>query len=356
MKISLFLITLLLSIGLMPQSIYPCTTFCLDKGNQLVVGYNMDWAEGQGTIFVNKRNVSKTALLYLGTTDCQPVKWTSKYGSVTFNIGPRDFPQSGMNEAGLVIHGLKLSSSKYPPSESQKCITESQWIQYQLDNYDEVEQVIRSNSQMRILTPPSKGADSHFFICDSRGTCAVIEFLDGKAVSYTKETAPVKVLSNDRYDECISSLDIYQSWGGDLPIPQSGGAYDRFVRAADMVKNYDPKKSKSILDYAFSILANVEWSMPTQWSIVYDLKKLRIHYHTIDNKQIRYVDLNSFDFSCKTPVKLLDVNAPLSGDVTKKFTDYSYERNRDDIKKVFNFPEEVLDVIARYPETTICTE
>jgi len=86
------------------------------------------------------------------------------------------------------------------------------------------------------------------------------------------------------------------------------------------------------------------------------LRNLRVNYHTIDNSQIRYIDLNSFNFSCKTPVKLLDINAALSGDVTKKFTDYSYERNRGDIKKVWDIPEEALNVSARYPETTICTE
>jgi len=357
MKISFFLMTLLiLTAWLIPQTCHPCTAFCLDKGDQLIVGFNMDWIDGQGTIIVNKRNVSKTALLDFGITGCQPVNWTSKYGSVTFTFGGRDFPGGGMNEAGLVIHVLRLLSSQFPSSDSRKCISEIQWVQYQLDNFSSVEQVIASDAQIRIFPPPPTLGTLHYYICDSTGNCAVIEFIDGKTVYYTKATMPAKVISNDRYGECISSLDTYKDWGGNLPVPQSGSAYDRFVRAADMVKNYDPKKSKSILDYAFSILANVEWSMPTQWSIVYDLKKLRIHYHTIDNKQIRYVDLNSFDFSCKTPVKLLDVNAPLSGDVTKKFTDYSYERNRDDIKKVFNFPEEVLDVIARYPETTICTE
>jgi hypothetical protein len=71
---------------------------------------------------------------------------------------------------------------------------------------------------------------------------------------------------------------------------------------------------------------------------------------------MRYIDLKSFDFICKTPVKLLDINATLSGEVTKKFTNYSYERNKDDIKIVLDFPEEILDIIARYPETTICTK
>jgi len=346
----------LLAIYLIPQSSYSCTTFCIDKGGQLIVGYNMDWIDEQGSIFVNKRNVSKTALMYLGTTDCQPVKWTAKYGSVIFTFAGREFPLCGMNEAGLVINILRLLSSHYPPSDSRQCISATQWIQYHLDNSATVEGVIASDSHIRILPPPSQEGDAHFFICDSTGKCAVIEFIGGKMVYYTKETMPAKVLSNDRYDECIADLDKYKSWGGDLSVPQSGGAYDRFIRAADMVRNYDPPKSKSIFDYAFSILADVEWSMPTQWSIVYDVKNLRISYHTSVNKQMRHIDLKTFNFSCKTPVKVLDVNGALSGDVTKQFTDYSYERNRDDLKKILEIPEEALNVISRYPESTVCTE
>lgn len=354
----LFITLSFLAICLLPQTSQSCTTFCLDQGNQLVVGYNMDWIDEQGSIFVNKRNVSKTALLYLGSTDCQPVTWTSKYGSVTFTFVGREFPLCGMNEAGLVINVLRLLSSQYPPSDSRQCISATQWIQYHLDNFAAVEEVIASDSHMRILPPPSKEGDAHYFICDRSGNCAVIEFLDGTMVYYTKNTMPAKVLSNDRYGECIADLDKYKSWGGDMPIPQGSGWRDRFVKAADMVINYESKKSKSVFDYAFKILADVKWSMPvvTQWSIVYDLKKLRIRYHTIDNKHMRYFDLKAFNFSCKTPVKFLDINAALSGDVTKNFTDYSYERNRDDLMKVLEIPEEALHVIARYPETTICTE
>jgi choloylglycine hydrolase len=342
-----------LLICLIPRNVHPCTAFCIDKGNQLVVGFNFDWGYGEGSLIVNKRNVSKTAILNPELTDCQPASWTSKYGSVTFNMGGREFTGWGMNEAGLVINYLGAPTSDYPPPDSRKCISEIQWTQYYLDNFSKIEQVIASNSNIRIA--PATQDARHLFMCDNTGSCAVLEFIDGKMVYYTKETLPAKVLSNDMYDNCIISLNLYKSWGGDLDVPQSGGAYDRFVRAADMIKNYDPKKSKSIVDYAFNILANLEWSMLRQWSIVYDIKNSKIFFQTLENKQIRYFTLSSFDFSCKTPVQALDITADLSGEVTNKFTNYSYERNRDYIK-VFNLPEGVTDIFARYPESTKCME
>jgi len=343
----------ILLICLIPRNVHPCTTFCIDKGNQLVVGFNLNWVKGEGSIVVNKRNVSKTAMMNPEVAGCQPVSWTSKYGSITFNYLVPEIAGGGINETGLVMHGLALFSSKYPPLDSRSCIWQAQWIQYQLDNFDKVEQVIASDSQIRILQPPPSNITTHFFISDSTGNCATIEFLDGKLIYHTKETMPVKVLSNDTYDECISSLNIYKSWGGDIEVPQSRSAYDRFVRAADMVENFDTKTS--IIDYAFNILGSLEGSMPIQWSIVYDIRNSKVFFNTLENKKIRHFTLSSFDFSCKSPVQVLDITADLSGDITNKFTDFNYERNRDLIKSL-NLPEVITDILAQYPETTKCVD
>ena len=194
-------------------------------------------------------------------------------------------------------------------------------------------------------------------VCDKSGNCAIIEFLGGKLLCHTKETLPLKTLTNTRYAQCIEFWK--QGWSG---VGGSYGSVDRFVRAANMVRNYDPKTSKSAIAYAFDILRNVAQGMRTQWSIVYDVENLRIYFRTRRNQEIRQVDLNSFDFSCITPVKVLDINAELSGDVTDSFVDYTQQINRNLIRNVFrkssfltDVPEESLDKLARYPESTACT-
>ncbi len=66
----------------------------------------------------------------------------------------------------------------------------------------------------------------------------------------------------------------------------------------------------------------------------------------------------SFDFSCKTPIKVLEIQADLSGDVTKKFINYTQQINRKllgNTTPLLNLPEDVLDKLSKYPETTICT-
>jgi hypothetical protein len=75
--------------------------------------------------------------------------------------------------------------------------------------------------------------------------------------------------------------------------------------------------------------------METKWSFVYDVNHLQIYLRTNDNRNIRQINLKSIDFSCTAPVKVLDINAPLSGDVTEAFTDYTPEINNTFVKSYF---------------------
>jgi choloylglycine hydrolase len=321
-------------------------------------------------VIVNKRGVSKTAQLGPKRDKKQPASWTSQYGSITFNQVGRGDPTGGMNETGLVIEFMGLKTTRYPEPDSRPSIFVGQWIQYQLDNFSTVEEVIASDSQLRIT--PNSPPKFHFLVSDRIGNCAVIEFIDGKMVYYTKETMPVKALTNSRYARNIKFWEK-----GELPKYDFARSVHRFVSVANMLKNYDPKTSKPIVDYAFDILKNVSnggidgvqvqyYGIVTQWSIVYDIKNLRIYFRTFANQNIRYINLKSFDFSCKTPVKVLDIQTDLSGNVTNNFIDYTQQVNRKLIGNAFKkvsvlpeasvMPEEALDAISRYPETTICTD
>jgi len=365
----LFLTLSILLICLIPQNSHPCTTFCLDKGEQLVVGNNMDWMIGDGLVVVNKRNVSKTAMLLPEWREGQPASWTSKYGSVTFNFVGREFPFGGMNEAGLVITCMWLETTEYPDLDSRPSISVEQWKQYQLDNFCTVQEVLASDSQIRIATKSL--AKIHFLVSDRMGNCAIIEFLGGKMIYYTKETMPANALANITYKE---SVDFWQE--GKLPTSNMWNSAQRFATAADMMKKYNVKTSKLTADYAFDILTNVSQevveeiidgvpirsAVVTEWSIVYDIKNLRVYFHTFDNKKNRYIDLNSLDFSCKTPVKVLDILEDLFGDVSNKFVNYTYKINRELVGKTKYLPDNFfrtdnfLDDIAKYPDTTVCAE
>ena len=367
---TLFLILCILCTSLIPQDIQPCTTFCLDNGVQLLVGKNTDFITRECLVFVNKRGVSKIAM-----TDSQktftPIRWTSRYGSITFNQWGREFPFSGMNEAGLVVSATGLQQTKYPTPDKRPTITLWQWIQYQLDNFSLVKEVIQSDLQLRI--PSFKdNLGFHYLVIDKEGNCAVVEFLDGVMVHYTNKNMPTIALTGSNpYSESTAFLYKHIGWGGDLTIPQGESPLERFVRVAYMLKKYNQKTSAVI--YAFDVLKAVEQGIEdingeriatgtsvTEWSIVYDIKNLHVYFRTLSNQKIRHFDLSTFDFFCSSPVKVLDIHNNLSGDISNRFIDYTYEINnnlvRTFFKKVPLLSNKEIDIFSHYPETTICTD
>ena len=349
------LIFFILFFCLVPPKGQTCTTFCLDHGDQPVFGRNYDWMVGDGLVIVNKRGVTKAAWSRPHET-ANRLTWTSKYGSATFNQHGREFPMGGINEAGLVVETMMLEETEYPSPDSRPGIEILQWIQYQLDNFSTIEEVIESHSQIRIRQSGVPGC--HFLVCDRTGNSTTIEFIGGRLVYHTKERMPVKTLTNSTYAESISF------WKKDnIPQPDKGQSVKRFIRAANMVKNYDPKAIKTPIDFAFDILESVAHDSYTQWSIVYDVKDLSVYFRTLDNQRTRYFDLKSFDLSCEKPVRVLDINTTLSGDITDKFIDYTYQINRNIVGEAFRKtpvisaePVYVLDMRSKYPETTSCIE
>jgi penicillin V acylase-like amidase (Ntn superfamily) len=187
----------------------PCTAFCLDNGDHCVFGTNMDNLLESGFLFVNKRHVLKN------TWDPFPkgdyARWISRYGSVTVNFISYQMVWSGMNEAGLMISTMSLNETQGPSPDERLPIQSPFWMQYQLDMHSTVEQVISSDSEIRL---PESQVD-HYLVCDRTGTCAVIEFLDSRLVYHTGKSLPVKALTNNTYEvSLLARQAIHQGGGG----------------------------------------------------------------------------------------------------------------------------------------------
>lgn len=339
---------------IVPKS-YPCSSFCLDVEDRVLVGKNYDWVLGDGLIIVNKRGVKKTAFNHWDETIDKPIRWKSKFGSITLNQFGRELPMGGINEKGLVVEILMLTETVYPKPDPRPSISGLQWIQYQLDNFESTKEVIAGNARLRIHPPPS-GLGMHYFVCDRSGDCASIEFLQGKSVFHTGDTMPVKVLTNNTYEAS------FQSWEQQKRSPSQYGTSGRFVRAAELLKRYDPKKAGNPVDYTFSILENVSQGSFTKWSIVYDLKTLNIHFRTLSNPKIRRIAVGDFEFSCTPPVWVLDINSEVQGDVSGKFIEYHKEINRALIRNALMSistndlnRDEMSKKIADYPDENLCT-
>ncbi len=355
MMVLKYIVLLLISFVFVANNAVACTTFCFMNDGEWIYGRNYDWYIEHCLIMVNKRGVAKVAM-----TNDNPAQWISKYGSVTFNQYGREFPLGGMNEAGLVVEVMWLEQTEYPLPDSRNALSALQWVQYQLDNFSTVDEVIASNDVVRITV--RRTTPLHFLVSDRTGRAAAIEFLGGKMVVYSGEELPVSVLTNNTY---AYSLFLYEMFDGDEKKDAFASAdysLKRFVWAAQGVQNWDPATGDPPVDYAFGILEKVAVDF-TQFRIVYDVGNGRIYYRCLSNPEIRHIAAGELDYSCHTPVKVLDIVAGGSGDVTGIFNDYTYEANYDLVDRAYSgtdFLKEVpvsqRETVARYPEGMTCNE
>jgi len=322
-----------------------CTTFCYQHNGAIVFGKNYDWSVEDGLVIVNKRGITKTAF-----TEENPAAWTSQFGSVTFNQYGREFPSGGINEKGLVVELMWLDETVYPEPDRRRSLPTLQWIQYQLDNCATVDDVVASDAKVRISDAGS--ARIHFLVADATGAVATVEYINGRTVFHRGDKLPYPVLTNDMYQ--VSAT--YTREVAPKKSTASTSSLDRFARASRGLGG----NGKDAVGDAFALLDNVAQEF-TQWSIVYDLGDKRAWFRTRDHREIRYIDLDGLDFSCQTPVRIVDLNASLKGDVSKNLQDYSTDANRKLVRAAFsetdflrNTPPEAIEGMARYPEAMAC--
>jgi penicillin V acylase-like amidase (Ntn superfamily) len=346
---------LLVTSGFRPAQ--ACTAFIMRGGGTFLLAKNLDWPIGDGYVFVNKKGVSKEAFS-LGAPS--PLRWTSKYGSVTFNQFGREFPLGGMNEAGLVIEELNTGEG-CRPSASRLTLNEFQWVQYHLDNHRSVKEALKNDPGLRISRLL---LNLHYIVTDRNGNTAVIECAGGKMTYYTGDELPVPVLSNNSYEESLRTLRLHRGFGGDRIVSNGPESLERFVRAATMLDDYRLPAQRPLPDHAFAVLKSVEQD-DTQWSIVYYLPRRLIFFKTRAHRRLKIIGLDALDFSCKSPALMLPVNTEAVRNLSGSFAEYDPEQNRALLKSVFGrlrdlgeleaaSADDLVPRMSGYPETCRC--
>jgi penicillin V acylase-like amidase (Ntn superfamily) len=312
-----FLLLLLCALSL--QFVTACTTFLINKNGQLVFGRNYDWITASGMICSNLRGLQKTSMK---TEDGTAITWVSKYGSLTFNQYGKEFPTGGMNEKGLVVEVMWLEGTRYPKSDSRPAVDVLQWIQYQLDCSETVDDVIASDKTLRISTDGA--VPLHYLVADAKGNVATIEFLEGKLVVHKGKDLPFPVLTNNTYEESINRT---KNASGNQSFADN--SINRFAKACSMIQQFNQKDMKTAAtDYAFNILDKVSQGNWTKWSIVYDISNKKIRFKTDGYTSVKSVCFDSFDFNCSTTSKMYNINQNEKGDVGALFTDFSVKESR----------------------------
>jgi len=74
-------------------------------------------------------------------------------------------------------------------------------------------------------------------------------------------------------------------------------------------------------------LTHVVAAPHTKWNIVYDIRKRQVFFRSAASPTLKYLSFSDLDFSCSSPLWMLDVNAAIEGDISKSFKPYEHDVN-----------------------------
>lgn len=285
----------------------------------------------------------------------KPFSWVSLYGSITFNQVGREFPYGGMNEAGLVVEQMWLDGTRYPEEDERFALNELQWVQYQLDRAATLQQVIDSDTLLRISDRPF--AYLHFLVTDAQGNSAVIEFLDGTMVVHRGEELPVAVLTNSTYETSLRYRADLKNGEVRHYEEMEHNSSGRFSKAADRLDKYEGQADP--VAYAFATLDSVAQGEHTRWSIVYDVNNRVISYKTGANPLVQTIAMDDFNFSCGDRHLSRSIVATASGvegflPLTPEINMHSFTIMKEKLAFLKDLPEEEMKTIASWYRSVQC--
>ena len=312
-----------LTIGLIPQNSFACSRvlYTGDDGLLVMTGRSTDWESNVNTnIWAFPRGIAKN-----GSVGKDPIKWTSKYGSIVSTAHDM-FTLDGMNEKGLVVNLLYLQETEYATPkkhDKRKPLLVSAWGQYFLDNFATVNEAVKAMKKEPFYVVPFKleskstrTSGLHLSMSDSTGDSAIFEYIDGKLqIHHGKQ---YKVLTNSpAYPQQLAINDYWKNIGGTVFLPGTNKPSDRFVRGS-FFTNVVEKTSDSKLGLAvvLSVVRNLSvpigMSTPdipnisaTRWRSVSDQTNKKYYFESVFEENGFWVDLKEMNFEKGQPIKKL---------------------------------------------------
>ena len=337
----------ILSLFLMASAItYPCTGISLRTQNgDLVQGRTIEFGESNinGKIIISPRGREFKALTTEGKIN--GLKWKAKYGFVGASVVVDQFIGEGINEkglnAGLFYFPHYGSLVEYEKSKANISIADMELVTWILSNFETIDEVKEGIKKIKVVNIgyDDKGKPlptAHWRIGDVKGNNIVLEIVNNGEIKIYDNKVGVLTNSPD-YEWHIKNLNNYIniysgnansfnvngeelfSFGagtGALGLPGDITPPSRFIRAFFYVNTIgEVENTKLAVNKAFHILNNfdipIEIEFPkeykgnipkdvisaTQWTAVSDLSNREFYYKTMDNSQIRKIDLKKIDFS-----------------------------------------------------------
>ena len=342
MKKTLFCIWLCLGLLLSAMPVPACTgiSFNTKDGCQMQArtiewgGYNLN-----SKLIILPRGQKNTSLTQGGKNG---LTWTNKYGAVGISVVEDGFIGEGVNEKGLAAGVFYFSGygslAPYNPKKAKKSVGDMELVRWLLTSFATVDEAIKGLKKVEIVPiyPPQDGQSAptgHWRIADASGHSIVLEienngqrhiYENTVGVLTNSPSFPWQVTNLNNYVHMTpgpveavtfdkTQLKAFGMGAGMTGLPGDITPPARFVRAFFYLHTA-PQQSdaRSGMLQAFHILNNfdlpigIEFALAektsglpsaTQWTTVTNMTQPAFYYRTMNNSQIRKVDLSKIDFS-----------------------------------------------------------
>jgi choloylglycine hydrolase len=234
-----------------------------------------------------------------------------------------------MNEKGLVANTLYLAESDYgKPLAGRPNLSIGGWAQYVLDSFatvaEAVEELKKEPFTVRApILPNGEPGVGHLAISDASGDSAILEYLAGRLVIHHGRDYTV-MTNSPPYDQQLALDAYWKQIGGDVMLPGTIRASDRFVRARYYIESIpDDATDVRAIASVFSVIRNASAPLgistpgkpniaSTIWRTVHDQKERVLYFDSATSPTVFWISLEQLDFSAGAAVKRL----PLTGGET----------------------------------------
>ena len=188
------------------------------------------------------------------------------------------FPTDGVNEKGISVSVLQVNFSRKQKEEGKTTIGVYAVNRLVLDYADSIDKAVELIDQYNLYFDSSLQA--HFFIADSKGGSALIEFVNGKT-HVIKNDRKYQVASNfNNTEEEFDSdgyvyYEQYREWLTNSSTSAYDSEYSGYVRYDFMLDSLYNSSGIMTVDEAFDLLENVASPTKLQYSVVYCMSDLQ---------------------------------------------------------------------------------
>ena len=322
-----------------------CTVFKDPLSTQAGLAQNFDWyekfADMKGVLVMNPAGYKKVG--EMAGAAVEKAQWTAKWRSITFSNVGAEFPAAGINEKGLSMAVLEFREGVYPPvSDSRPGVGGAQFVQYQLDTATTVDEVIASD---KVVRPYSGLFKLHYFVCESGGACAVLQYVDGKLNVYRGDSLPFATITNSAYP---ASVDAARSCTRESCEIANNSLW-RFAQAT--LQRSEMSKEKSFAEQAAPILNYVAQKKGsiTRFQNIFDAQAGVIFARHAEAAKFSRLAIDFAKGSdCHQPRWVIPLQKDSAADLKDSWIELTPEL-QERLNLDAGIPEKVVELYGKYP-------